>query len=141
MKDLPCGECTKTYNHCCIADIPYSVTDAIYYKYKAMEMNIECIVTPHPNTEGYFVLVNESMRGQDIQKRNCIFLYGGKCSIYEDRPSICRAYGTECMPCRLEDEPELRTKEQIGALTREQIAKLDSKVNPAEIFDKVFKNV
>ena len=51
-----------------------------------------------------------------------------------------KPHGTECMPCRLEDEPTLRTKEQIGALTRDDIHRLDSKVDPSSIFDKVFKN-
>ena len=142
MKSLPCSECTKTNNHCCLADIPHSVTDAIFYNYKAMELGIEALVVQHPSkNEGYFVLVDESMRGQDITKRNCIFLNKGQCSIYEDRPSICRAYGTECMPCRYEDEPLLKTKEQIGSLSEDDMHKLDSKTNMEDIFNKYLKGV
>jgi len=139
-KELSCSECTQTANHCCLADIPYSIVEAIYYKHKATEMGIECIPIPHPNAPretATFMLVDESMRGQDITKRNCIFMKSGKCSIYEDRPTICRAYGTACMPCRYEDT-DLTTKEQIEALTRDDIHALDSMSNKDEIFERTF---
>lgn len=39
------------------------------------------------------------------RSRNCIFLENGKCSIYEDRPHICRMYGV-CSTCEILSNPE-----------------------------------
>jgi len=136
MSNLPCDECVQTDNHCCLADIPHTIPDAMYLKYKANQLNIECIITSHPKADKHVVLVQEHMRGKDVTKFPCIFLSAGRCLIYDDRPTICRAYGTKAMPCRY-DISGHTTKFEIGKLTREEIYELDSKTNINNLFEQI----
>ena len=117
---LPCEECIKTDNHCCVASVPYLITDAMYYKHRANQLGIECIIIEDQAHEGMVVLVNNSMRGKDIHYESCVFLKDNRCSVYDDRPTICRAYGTECMPCVYHING-MTTAEQIGSLSTPQV--------------------
>jgi len=141
MNKLPCEECTKTKNHCCLADIPHHIADAMYFKHLANELNIECIVTLHPAKnvqDGMMVLVNKSMEGHDITQHSCIFLIDNKCAIYENRPTICRSYGTEVMPCRYE-QAGLTKQWEIGMLNKEEIKILDEQIDINSIFNKLME--
>lgn len=141
LNNPPCSECVKTNNHCCLADIPHFITDAMYYKNLANKMNIECFIVKHPDTklDGMVVLVNSSMKGKDITRCNCVFFIDGKCSIYEDRPTICRSFGTEVIPCRNEIAG-FTTKEEIGALTKKDIKDIESYIDHTSIFDSIMRN-
>ena len=136
MKDLPCSECIQTKNHCCVADVPHGVTDALYYKNIANHMNIECMVVPSPHHEGMAVLVKESMRGKDIHFEPCIFLKDNRCSIYENRPTICRSYGTACSPCPIA-EKGFTTAEEINSITNEQLKLWTKEFYVDDIFQKI----
>ena len=52
---------------------------------------------------GYLMIV-PNKPGIDINREPCVFVdENGKCEIYEDRPSICRCYGTQDMKCRYQN--------------------------------------
>ena len=114
MGNPPCEECTKTNNHCCVASVPYGISEALFYSNLADKLGIESLVYPHPAVNvGLFALVNSSMLDKDISQETCIFFKDGKCSIYDERPPLCRAYGSDYMVCRFEIRG-LTTKEEIG---------------------------
>jgi Fe-S-cluster containining protein len=137
---LPCEECVQTSNHCCKADIPHHITDALYFKQLANELNIECMIVPHPaNHEGIMVLVQEKHRATDISLSPCIFMVNNRCAIYENRPTICRGYGAEYMPCR-NVTAGLTTKEEIGALTKEDIRAIEETVDFNAAFTKLMES-
>ena len=136
MNNLSCNECVKTDNHCCLADIPHSVPDAIYYKYRANQLGIECLIVPHPKADHHVVLVQRHMENTDITEHSCIFMKDNRCLIYEDRPTICRSYGTKAMPCRYTDT-KYTTEFEIGKLTKEDIHKLDGATNMNNLFESI----
>src|SRR5258708_6196795 len=48
---------------------------------------------------------------------NCIYLKDGKCSVYENRPLICRLFGTvEDMKCGFDCEVKFLTREKAHEL-------------------------
>lgn len=130
---LPCEECVKTSNHCCKADIPYNIVDALHIKYLLLKGGFyephQIFINPHPNnTPEVFCIFNitdiEPESEIDIQNMDCVAFRDGKCLIYDDRPNICRQYGTEFMRCRFEVCGDT-TKETIGEYNKEQILELD----------------
>lgn len=141
MSNLPCSECVKTKNHCCVADIPYNVVDAMFLKDKANKLGIECILIPNqnPHQPNTLLIVNESMRGKDLHFEPCVFLIDNKCSIYDDRPIICKAFGTDIMPCPVHIEG-LKTEKEIGALSVKDIEQLTEKhYDVDQIFEKTMR--
>ena len=128
---LPCEECVKTDNHCCLADIPYLLSDIdrIYDHmpdhlnkedfriYKRLDFEISKM----------FILAHKSYNNKVLQLINCVFFKDGKCSIYEYRPEICKIYGTKELRCRYEVEG-IKTKEEIEQVDdKDKILKLDEK--------------
>ena len=148
---LPCEECTKTNNSCCKADIPYGLLDALHIKYlltqkyKVLKPS-QILMHPHPNDEpNQYMIINctDIKRDDevDIREHNCVALIEGRCAIYEDRPSICRQYGTEFARCRFECAG-ISSYEDIAKCTVEDIKTLDklafglSKANEINPYDK-----
>ena len=131
---LRCEECTKTKNHCCKADIPLGLLDALHMKYLLVDKykvlpKEDVLLNQHPNEQPgmYFVLnIHDITPGSevDIRDHNCAALIDGKCAVYADRPNICRQYGTDFMKCRFDCED---TPVDIGALEFEDIKILDTK--------------
>ena len=129
---LPCEECVKTKNHCCVADIPYAMLDVLFYRDLANKMGIETHVFRRPGDEHAFVLLPGDLKpGQDVRQTPCVFLKDGQCSIYEHRPSICRAYGTDYMKCRF-DHAGITTESEIAACSEYDIHRLDEEALSVE---------
>ena len=123
-KDLKCEICVQTSAHCCTADIPYKHPEAMYLKHLGIKQGrSDLYIVPHPKIKDMVVLVSKAMEGTNINKTPCVFLVDGKCSIYEDRPSICRSYG-DLFPCRYE-HTSLDTLEDFQKLTDTDIKRLD----------------
>ena len=131
---LRCEECTKTTNHCCKADIPLGLLDALHMKYLLVDKykvlaKEDVLINLHPNGQEsmYFVLNIQDIPKDseiDIRHHNCAALIDGKCVVYADRPNICRQYGSDFMKCRFDCED---TPVDIGALSFEDIRELDVK--------------
>lgn len=147
---LPCAECTQTNNHCCKADIPYTLVDALHIKWlitdKYKIANREDIVIGnHPavnlqDKDLYFVFNSKDITTGstvDIRTHNCPAMVDGKCGIYDDRPNICRQYGTEFMRCRYECSG-ITTKEQIMVLDMNSVKMLDSFANDSSLIKQVY---
>ena len=128
MKQLnnPCSACVKTDNHCCRTDIPLSFADAILMMRWAKELKKNVVLGEHPEHEGSGTLVMiPNKPGIDINLEPCVFFDdNGQCEIYEDRPSICKCYGTEDMKCRYQNVGMWK-KEDIANCSPEDIRKLD----------------
>jgi len=124
--DLPCEACMKTDNHCCTTDIHLNLADAILMMGYAKEMGKDVLIGLHPTADSHMIfMIVPNKPGLDINIEPCIFVGSdGKCEIYEDRPSICRTYGTEHMRCRFEYS-NISDEDVIRNCTREDINKLD----------------
>ena len=71
----------------------------------------------------------------NIREMNCAFFgKDGKCTIYDERPLVCRSYGTSIMPCRYTGE---WSEEQIGKLNKEEIIALDNATNVDVIWQRL----
>ena len=122
--DLPCEACMKTTNHCCMTDIQLSFPDAILMMGYAKDLGKKVVLGVHPTGDGSLMMV-PNKPGMDINREPCVFVgSNGKCEIYEDRPSICRTYGSQHMRCRFENVGMWR-EEHIGGCTIDMIRKLD----------------
>ena len=158
LSPLPCAECTKTNNHCCKADIPLDIVDAVHMKWLITEKykladKVDIVVALHPVTnlreQNKFFVINQKdiIAGSsvDIREHNCSAFIDGKCGIYEDRPNICRQYGTAFMKCRFECAG-ITSSSQIAALDSNSIKELDmfaaqdSEVKLVELVDEPVNN-
>lgn len=125
MNNLPCEQCTQTDNHCCIADIPYDLPIALSMLHFGSLVGINDIfITKHPKYDEKVVILKNGTSG-NISKMPCVFFTDGKCAIYENRPDICRIYGTELMRCRYECSG-IKHKEFIERISMQDIEKLDA---------------
>ena len=135
--NLPCEECVKTSNHCCKTDIRLSIPEMIIMVELAVELKKDFVFGSIPGSDTEFlILPNEP--GLDITTTDCIFLGSdGKCEIYEQRPYVCRAYGTKDLRCRYECS-NISTKEEIEKLTKNDIRMLDKIAfdNSNQVFEK-----
>lgn len=141
---LRCEECTKTTNHCCKADIPLGLLDALHMKYLLVDKykllaKEDVLINLHPNGQEsmYYVLnIQDIPKGSeiDIRHHNCAALIDGKCAVYADRPNICRQYGSDFMKCRFDCED---TPVDIGALSFEDIKELDTKAFNASMLKDI----
>ncbi len=123
---LSCEECVKTDNHCCLADIPLDVLEGLFLSKLAKDIGIDVMLVEHPKfNEKLVILPKDTPQGTDITHIPCAFLKDGRCSVYENRPFICRSYGTEFIKCRYE-VAGITAKEEIESLSVEEIKKLDS---------------
>jgi Fe-S-cluster containining protein len=106
LMNLNCEECTKTKNHCCKADIPHDIVTALALVAMGEDKGLKNLgITAHPNHETRAIIFDKKwIKGNDlnIEDKPCVFLKDGKCIVYENRPDICRLYGTEFVRCRYE---------------------------------------
>ena len=60
---------------------------------------------------------------------NCIHIFDGKCSIYENRPFMCRLYGTtENLKCPHGCQPSYQITEELAQeLTQKYVKLMESK--------------
>lgn len=118
---LNCEVCTKTNNHCCKADIPLEIPIAL--SLIDISGRTDLSITEHPKFKERALIVKNEWEHKtvNVNEENCVFFIDSKCSIYENRPDICRLYGTKQMRCRWEYvEPE-----KICKATKEDIAYYD----------------
>lgn len=78
-------------------------------------MNMLDSFMPQGNREDTRIYFNDQFQWD--RSKSCIFLENGKCTIYEDRPHICRMYGVcQCCPI-INNEPYHFQEEVDLALT------------------------
>ena len=101
--DNPCEACMKTDNNCCITDIQLSFAEAILMMRYAKDLGKDVVLGEHPSGHGALMMV-PNKQDMNINREPCVFVMAdGKCEIYEDRPAICRTYGTQDMKCRYQN--------------------------------------
>jgi len=96
---LNCETCTQTQHHCCKASIALNVMDVIVLINKAKSLNIDIKVLPSKDKPDYFNIIKKGKPFKSLNDENCAFLNNGACIIYNDRPNICKVYGTEQVKC------------------------------------------
>lgn len=132
-----CKECVKTQNHCCIMDIPFDVQAALFIMAEGDKVGItDTIIRVHPKFDDKVIICFKNTAG-DITNQNCVYFRGGRCAIYNNRPDICRHYGTELIKCRSMFMDEIPFKKMDENTTRhlDNIALNQSDIN------KYFKRV
>ena len=142
---LNCELCALTQHHCCKASISFTVMEIIDLVAKAENLGIAVKVRPAKEKPNYFNLIAKDKIVKSLNDENCVFLKNGRCSIYEERPSICRVYGTELVKCWFHhldyDTPASdifdMTDETIKALT-DKVVKANE-VSVVEFFQKRMK--
>jgi Fe-S-cluster containining protein len=110
---LPCDQCK---GQCCT----FPGFSRREFKVVKKKYGIPAIAQVVPIDAGYIIAMEDG---------TCPYLKNGRCSIYEDRPLVCRAYGTSpALPCKFLYPIEaaravialggfnLEMKKQMGAL-------------------------
>jgi Fe-S-cluster containining protein len=106
-------------------DIPLEMPIALFLVAKGEEIGLnDLIVREHPLFLERAIVCKETTKG-DITTQDCVFFIGGRCSIYEHRPDICRIYGTEYIRCRYECS-EINNQYTIASLDKKTIQELDN---------------
>jgi Fe-S-cluster containining protein len=95
---------------------------------KAGEQGLNIKVLPSKEKPNYFNIVERGKTFTDINDENCVFLKDGLCSIYDERPSVCRMYGTDLVKCWFDEYPPETPAKEIMDLSKEDIEKLMEKV-------------
>lgn len=143
---LNCEICALTQHHCCKASVPYNVTEAIHLSNKAEELNIDIRILPSKEKKNYFNIVRKDKLFKSLDDENCIFLKNGRCLIYEERPGICRVYGTEKVKCWFYDFDYDTSPDQLFDMSKEDVSKLTKKITESneasviEFFKEKMKN-
>ena len=96
---LNCATCAQTQHHCCKASISFTIMEVIDLVEKAEKRDIDVKVLPSKDKPNYFNIVKKGKVFKSLNDENCIFLKDARCTIYEERPSICRVYGSEMVKC------------------------------------------
>ncbi len=96
---LNCATCAQTQHHCCKASISFTIMEVIDLVEKAEKKGIAVKVLPSKDKPNYFNIVKKGKVFKSLNDENCIFLKDARCTIYEERPSICRVYGSEMVKC------------------------------------------
>ena len=124
--DNPCEACVKTDNHCCVTDLHLSFGEAVVMMRYAKDLGKNVVLGPHPESNCQMVLMMVPNKpGMNVRREPCVFFGSdGKCEIYEDRPSICRAYGTQDMKCRFQNVGMWKEKD-IANCSMDDIKALD----------------
>jgi len=124
--ELPCEVCVQTANHCCSTDLVLNMADAMLMMRYAKKMHKDVVLGWHIDDRHEFnnMMMVPNKHNIDVRREPCVFLKDGRCEIYEDRPSICRTYGTQDMRCRYEYS-SIFNKDVIAAMTKEDIRMLD----------------
>lgn len=125
---LNCEVCSQTQHHCCKASISFNVMEIIDLVQKAEKLGIDVKVRPSKEKPNYFNLVKKDKPIRNINDENCIFLKSGRCSIYAERPSICRVYGSELVKCWFYDMDYDTPASKLFDLTDGQVKEMTSKV-------------
>lgn len=100
---ISCGECmTKCKGECCTW-VPLSIKfikeheNKIQRKILCFEPHKDRHTVVYPIVE--FANHNGIERAVDVTKQKCIFLdNNNRCAVYNDRPEICRLFGTTHQP-------------------------------------------
>lgn len=144
MNKLPCEECTRTNNHCCKADIPLEVPVALSLIGIGKEKGFNNLsMHSHPKFENRVFIFDKSWidgNEVDLTMKDCVFFRDGKCAIYEDRPDICRLYGTKWIRCRWEAGGIL-SYSKISRANMEDIRFYDEEANMKSGIKKVLKDL
>jgi len=125
---LNCEICALTQYHCCKASVPYNVTEAIHLANKAEELGINIRILPSKEKKNYFNIVRKDKLFKTLDDENCIFLKNGRCIIYEDRPAICRVYGTEKVKCWFYDLDYDTPADVIFDMDKDDVSHLTKKI-------------
>jgi len=105
-------------------DIPLDIPQALFLIHQGEKVGIKNLICRvHPKFEEKVLICKPETRG-NIAIQECVFFLDGKCSIYENRPDICRMYGTEFMRCRNECVG-IHLSGDIDDLTIEDLQNLD----------------
>lgn len=96
---LNCATCTQTQHHCCKASISFTIMEVIDLVEKAEREGIDVKILPSKDKPNYFNIIKKGKVFKSLNDENCIFLKDARCTIYAERPSICRVYGTELVKC------------------------------------------
>ena len=111
VKHSVCRECLD----CCSDQVPFKMQEIKRYKKQHKKLFRGTYLVPH-NFEFY---IQKKTRNKDSK---CIFLKGTECLIYEDRPDICRHFGSNPISmCGLEgyDQcPPKETRNQLSTVAR-----------------------
>jgi len=142
---LNCETCALTQHHCCKASIAFNIMEVIDLLTKAENLGIAAKVRLSPEKQNYFNLVEKSKPIKSLNDTNCIFLSNGRCLIYNERPSVCKVYGSELVKCWFYDfdyDTPIDTMFNMGAnevekLTADTIARNEKSV--IEFFGKKMK--
>ncbi len=97
---LNCETCVQTQHHCCKASIAFNIMEVIDLMDKAEKLGIDVKIKKSPDKQDAFNLIKVGSRNvRSLNELNCVFLSKGKCQIYNERPGICRVYGSEMIKC------------------------------------------
>ena len=118
--NLPCNLCK---GDCCGASNLFTTDElkVLKKKHKSKFKKLSIIKSEIPTS---FTI---KFKGVDIDliEDKCVFLVNGACSIYEDRPEVCKDYGVKkYIPCpynHLDNKPESK-EEQIELTLKSQKA-------------------
>jgi len=145
-KKFPCESCNKLGFSCCKV-YPWLSASELAKLYVKYEDRLKGKTTIHKETMGrytaYIIVPSEAVKDGKIVLGDgyCVFYKDGKCSIYEDRPTICREYGyNEAIPCPFdgysnEELSEMDLKEV------EEIYKKNNKIRPSKKLFKLFSGL
>ena len=139
---LNCALCVNTQYHCCKASISYNIMDTIILINKATSLNIDIKIYPSKDKANYFNITKKGKPFKSLNDENCIFLKNGKCLIYDERPNICRVYGTDQVKCWFNDYDYDTPADVIFNLSKEKIELLTTsaiEMNEKSVIE-LFKN-
>lgn len=124
---LNCENCALTQHHCCKASISYTVMEVIHLSDQATKLGIDIKVLPSQERDNYFNIVRRDKKPSLLNDENCVFLKDGRCSIYDERPSICKVYGTEKVKCWFNDLDHDTEPSVIFDMDKDDITELTQK--------------
>ena len=123
----PCDLCLKYGNHCCKADIPITFTDFKRIKKALPKKEAKSIFLGTGRNfkhDKLFVLGHPKNYMKDITIAPCVFLENNRCSIYDNRPDICRSFGTNKIPCRMQVASEDDLNKTLTLKRKRELDKL-----------------
>lgn len=139
---LNCEICALTQHHCCKASIAFNVMDTLHLIHQAEALNIDIKLLPSTEKKDHFNIIKRGKLFKSLDSENCVFLKEGRCLIYQERPSICRIYGTDSVKCWFFDFNENTPIDKIFALTQQEIEALTRRAISfnEEVVVEIFKD-
>lgn len=125
---LNCEVCSQTQHHCCKASISFTVMEVIDLVEKAEKKGMDVKIRPSNEKPNYFNIVKKDKIIKSLNDENCVFLKSGRCSIYADRPSICRVYGSELVQCWFNDMDYDTPVSRLFDLTAEEVKEMTNSI-------------